>query len=161
MVRRQVPLSPRHASPVHRLAYILRAVSDRGWGVLVLGGLISLGRGWSYFGPTSPDRTPAQLVFLERLLPIGVYGFLWMLVGVACIAVVVAGQIPRAWEWSSRFLPYALGAVVFLNGIWFLSFMIAEVQGVPRAYVSGLSYLGLAVGAFLVGKMRSVEETRP
>lgn len=159
MVRRHVPLPPRHASWLHRLFYALAAVSERGWGILLVGGLVSIGRGWSYFGPTSPDRTPQQLVFLERLVPLTAYGVLWLVVGIVCVLVVVAGQFPRWWHQAAGAMPYVVGAVVFMNGIWALSFTIAQVfQGVPRSYVSALSYGAIAFLMYLVGKMTSVDE---
>jgi hypothetical protein len=158
MVRRHVPLPPRHASWLHRLLYALGAVSERGWGILLVGGLVSIGRGWSYFGPTSPDRTPSQLVFLERLVPLSMYGVVWMLVGVGCVLVVVAGQFPRFWNRAADWMPWTVGTVVFMNAIWALSFTIAQFQGVPRSYVSALSYGAIAFLMYLVGKMSSVDE---
>jgi hypothetical protein len=158
LVRRHVPLPPRHASWLRRLLYALAAVSERGWGILLVGGLASIGRGWSYFGPTSPDRTPSQLVFLERLVPLPVYGMLWLAVGFACIAVVVAGQFERYWHRAAAWMPYTVGAVVFMNAIWALSFTIAQFQGVERSYVSALSYGSIAFLMYLVGKMTSVDE---
>lgn len=162
MVRRNMPPPPRRASWPHRLVYAVRAVSDRGWGILVLGGLLSIGRGWSYFGPTSPDRTPSQLVFLERLVPLGVYGVAWLIVGALCTLVVVLGQVPSLQQRASALVPHFLGLAVFLNAIWALSFWIAQwFQGVPRSYVSALSYTGLAFGLYLIGKMTTVEEAHP
>lgn len=158
MVRRYRPRGSDDHRWWRRAGYAIDSVSPRGWGVLIVGGIVSFGRGWSYFGPTSPTSTPPQLVFVEQLVPLWVYGIGWSIVGVLCIATVLVGQLPRGERLSTRVLPTAVGTALFFNALWATSFVVSELQGVPRSFVSALSYIGLAVSMWLIGKMGELPE---
>lgn len=158
MVRRHVPRPPHDAPLGRRIAHRLHLVSMRGWGVLMVAGVASIVRGWAYFGPASPNRTPSQLTFVEQFAPLWAYGVLWLAVGVVSVIVVLVGQAQRGARAAGVVLPHALAAAVTLNALWSMSYLWAQVQGVPRAYLTGVSYASIALSLYLIGRLAETDE---
>lgn len=115
-----------------RLVNRIRAfcLSD-GMPLMVLGlGIVA--RGLSY-GPKGPVTHPA-----EAALPMGVWGVIWVTVGVACIGTSLWAESCAA--------AVALGVGVGLNLLWAGSFIAASVMGdMPRGWVTAVGYLSISM----------------
>lgn len=121
-------------------------VSD-GAGLAVLGGL-AVARGVSYTPWfVDPHRDPPH--FMESVLSPPSWAWVWVMLGLFCLAAV----------WWHRLVPAAVGAMVGLHCMWALSFIFATVLGdVPRAWVSSLGYVGIALlTLYAYGRGQSVE----
>ena len=116
--------------------------SPRGWGLVTMGA-IGAARAWSYLEP-GLSEPPGQLAYVGALIPISVYAMLWLLAGLACVHALVAPRV----------MPWAIGAFVGMHLLWALSFLASwALLGVSRAWVSAISYLGLAVLAAVLARM--------
>lgn len=121
-----------------------KAVTSDAAGLTILGSA-ALVRYFSYSpGQANPDRDPAH--WLEGLLPMTGWAWVWLVIGVMCIAAI----------WNRRLMPTAVGLIVGLNLAWAFSFMGIQLAGESsRAYVSAIGYFataGLAVWGFGRGR---------
>ncbi|WP_041814860.1 hypothetical protein [Rhodococcus erythropolis] len=107
-------------------------------------GISSIVRGSSYVGPRSPEFTPAQLAFLDQVIPLSWYAIGWMATGsIALVALV-----------CRRLQPIGFGFAIGFNFLWALSYSAAWIWlHVPRAYVSAASYFVIAALALCVAAM--------
>ncbi|MGR6579257.1 hypothetical protein ACT89R_01630 [Rhodococcus qingshengii] len=107
-------------------------------------GISSIVRGLSYVGPRSPDETPAQLAFVDQVIPLSWYAVGWITTGLIALIAV-------AWR---RMQPIGLAFAIGFNLLWALSYTAAQIWlHVPRAYVSAASYFTIAVLALCVAGM--------
>lgn len=105
-------------------------------------GVSSVVRGASYIGPHSPEAAPAQLAFVDQIVPLSWYALGWIATGVLALVAVV-------WR---PLQPLGLSCAVFFNLLWAISFTLSWLfLDVPRAYVSATSYFTIAVLALCVG----------
>ena len=110
----------------------LRTFRDDGTGLAILGALSVL-RGVSYFG-VNPDRSPAHS--LEALLPVTAWAWVWIVVGLVCLAAVA----------DNRLRSLAVGSAVGIHAAWAFSFIGATLFGVSaRGWVSALNYIGISL----------------
>lgn len=111
---------------------------------LAILGVTSVVRGSSYIGPRSPDSSPAQLAFVDHLIPLSWYAVGWIVTGaVALIAVF--------WR---RLQPIGFGFAIAFNLLWAASFLLSQVfLHIPRAYVSATSYIAIAGLAICVAAL--------
>lgn len=128
-----------------------RAVTSDAAGLTMLGGA-ALIRAFSYTpGQGNPNRSPAH--WLESLLPMTAWAWVWLIIGIACIVAI----------WQRRIMPTAVGMIVGLNAAWALSFIaIWAVGESSRGYVSALGYIvtaGLAIWGFGRGRNPEVVVT--
>lgn len=107
-------------------------------------GVSSVWRGSSYIGPRSPDSPPAQLAFVDQVIPLSWYAVGWIATGLIALVAVF-------WK---RLQPLGMSTAIFFNAIWGLSFMAAWIWlEIPRADVSAISYLTIAILAICVGAL--------
>lgn len=101
-------------------------------GIMILG-VLGEARGISYLPPAvDPARSPAH--GLEHLFSPPVWGAVWMLAGLACLASV-------AWR---RAQPAAVGVIVGLHFLWGCSFLSIGNRG----WVTSLAYYSVCALAF-------------
>lgn len=97
--------------------------------------LMSVARVFSYLTATSPDN-PTRLAFIGPFIPDGWHAGPWALVALLALASLI----------RSRVEPIAVGAFVGMNMLWGASMLASTfVLHVDRAWVSAISYLGIAV----------------
>lgn len=118
--------------------------------ILVMLGVGVFLRGLSYTDlfPPLGDRHPA-----ETFLPIDVWGIIWSIVGVLCLA--------GAWRPYSRLAKWALTLAVSLMTLWGFSYVgdsIADHDG--RRWVQALNFLALA-GIAMWAVWRGERQTTP
>lgn len=117
-------------------------ISPRGWGLLIMGA-VGLARAWSYLEP-GLDQAPTQLAFVDDLIPLSTYAFVWIVVGLGCLHSIV---------WKPA-LPYAVGLFVGMHALWALSFLASWVWlDSSRAWVSAISYVALAGMGAVIARM--------
>lgn len=111
----------------------------RGWALTDAPALVILGvglllRGVSYLPAVvgeSPSSHPA-----EGFFPMHVWGVIWIVVGLACLAATV-------WD---RAAPAAIGAGVGLHAIWAMSFVADSiVDRSPRGWLPAVGYASVAL----------------
>lgn len=114
-----------------------QVVSDwlrSGWcGAMILGVSVLI-RGFFYAPPVVPDghRIPA----LEQWMPVHVWAWVWLIVGVVTIIAAVA----------RRFLPQIIGASTALYTLWAVMYLCSWAFGdSSRGYVTALSYFTIAM----------------
>lgn len=117
-------------------------LSPRGWGLATMGAA-GLARAWSYLEP-GLDAPPNQLAYVGELIPITIYAFMWLLVGLGCWHAIVAARV----------MPYAVAAFVGMHLLWALSFFASwAFLDSGRAWVSAISYTALAILGAVIARM--------
>jgi len=107
-------------------------------------GVSSIWRGSSYVGPRSPESAPAQLAFVDQVIPLSWYAIGWIATGIVALVGVF-------WK---RAQPLGISTAIFFNLLWGSSFMLSwKFLHVPRADVSAISYLTIAVLAMCVAAL--------
>lgn len=119
-------------------------VSRRGAFLATFGVVYAL-LGYSYLNvpEASKPLLHAYFRFALSLAPLEVYGWGW----IACGLIAVAGGV---WH---RFDAYGFGAAAFMPVIWSIAYFAAQIDGVPRSWVSGVVFLLLATAITLVASM--------
>lgn len=111
---------------------------------LAILGVTSVVRGSSYVGPRSPDSSPAQLAFVDHLIPLSWYAVGWIVTGAVALVAVL-------WR---RLQPIGFGFAIAFNLLWAGSFMLSQIfLHIPRAYVSAMSYVAIAGLAICVAAL--------
>lgn len=111
---------------------------------LAILGATSVVRGSSYIGPRSPDSSPAQLAFVDHLIPLSWYAVGWIVTGAVALVAVF-------WR---RLQPIGFGFAIAFNLLWAGSFMLSQIfLHIPRAYVSAMSYVAIAGLAICVAAL--------
>lgn len=120
---------------------------------LILLGALAIARGQSYF---QVDTAPDGLWAADNLLPLTVWGWVWIVGGVLAVVAV----------WCPRVLSAAAAVMIAVNVVWITSFLAAcwIEGGNERAYVSAISYghglLSWLVVPWMVNHVRAFEEAR-
>lgn len=119
---------------------------------LLLLGALAIARGQSYFWV---DTAPTGLWAAGDLLPIAMWGWVWIVGGALAVVAV----------WWPRVLVAAAAIMIAVNVVWIASFLAAWLVGdSPRAYVSAISYghglLSWLVVPWMVNHVRAYEEAR-
>lgn len=119
-------------------------VSRRG-AFLTVFGIVYCLLGYSYLNvPNGSKQLLATYFrFALSLAPLEVYGWAW----VACGLAAVFGGL---WH---RFDAVGFGAAAFMPVVWSIAYFAAQVDGVPRTWVSGVVFLLLAVAISIVASM--------
>ncbi|MCZ9635168.1 hypothetical protein [Rhodococcus sp. BH5] len=113
-------------------------------------GVSSIVRGSSYIGPRTPDYTPAQLAFVDHLVPLSWYAIGWIITGILTLSAI-------GWR---ALQPAGFAFTIGFNLLWALSYGAAWVfLDVPRGYVEATRYLTVAILALCIAAM--IERTRP
>lgn len=112
---------------------LLKRVGRRGAFLLWLA-MLDLVYGWSMLNPTPRSLTNPTTEFLVQVLPLWVWGSLWMLVGGVC--VVYAFRFSDALGFAAAMMLKTLWGMLFLIG-WI-------VVDVERGYLSAVIWLSFA-----------------
>lgn len=119
-----------------------RGISPRGWGVVLMAA-VCITRAWSYLEPglTAP---PNQLAFISEFIPVTTYVFMWLGAGVILFSAL----------FIRRALPWGMGLFAGMHLMWALSFTASWlILESPRAWVSAISYVGLAGMSLVIARM--------
>jgi hypothetical protein len=115
-------------------------------------GVSSVWRGSSYVGPRSPDSAPAQLAFVDQVVPLSWYAVGWITTGAIALVAVF-------WK---RLQPLGISTAIFFNLLWGGSFMLSwKFLDVPRADVSAISYFTIAILAMCVAALYEQSHALP
>lgn len=110
----------------------LTLVGYRGSALLFFG-LLDVVYAYSLFFPPADAALTPALIFLASIAPLGVYAMLWLIAAGFCIVNAL-----RVNDWSG------FAAAITIKVLWGLLYVMAAVEGVPRAYVSVTIWLVLA-----------------
>lgn len=116
-----------------------RRVGRRG-AVLLWLALLDLVYGSSLAHPPSETARSASIRFFADLMPLPVWGGLWLAVGVLCLA----GAFLRHDRWAFAF---ATGLKVLWGGVCLFGWMLA---GLPRGWVSAVIFLPMAALVLII-----------
>lgn len=106
-------------------------------------------RGWSYLPYTLGDSSPAQLAYLDGVIPLWVYAFAWMLVLPLAVSTF----------WVRRMWVVTLAVVAALSSLWCASFLASWlILDTPRAWVSATSFGLVAVFAGVLIRVGTLGE---
>ncbi len=88
---------------------------------------------YSLFNPAPEVRRTATVLFVEGLLPLWVWGAMWLAAGICCLT--------NAFRANDK---VGFAAAIAIKTLWGLLFVVAMVAGLERAYVSAALWLVLA-----------------
>lgn len=92
--------------------------------------LLDLVYGWSLVLPEKATKASPLFVYLARVVPLGVWGLAWVLVGVVLLVSAFVAD-DRA----------AFGLAAFWKVLWGL---LTLASGIPRAYAGAVIWVALA-----------------
>ncbi len=112
---------------------LVRRVGRRGAALLFFA-VLDVIYGWALLVPTSSALTSPGYRWLASVLPLQVWGGIWLLAGVLCLVGAVVHEDTAAWV-------AAMSIKVMWGLLWFLGWAIA---GVERGWVSAAVWLPMA-----------------
>jgi hypothetical protein len=97
-------------------------------------GFFTMINGWAYLPWTKgPAELPPALVFATQLVPIWVFGVVWIVAGVVAI-VTACTSLRKGWfAWS-------IALQSFMHSTWFMFYTVAYWTGDHRGYVGAVLY---------------------
>lgn len=152
---------PEAATPMSPDRFIRRLNGPRGAALLFVGGLCAL-HALAYSPFTEPPaRLPFGLEVASAIVPMQVYGALWVVAAVACWAAMVTDRTGHGRIHLTRL---GWGLFVGLSTTWGTGYLIGwvlylsqvpDIPGSPRSYLNGGVYLCVAGAAAAVARMRN------
>lgn len=113
----------------------LWAILGRRGSFLLFLALLDLVYGFSLLLPTADARINPSFLFLANILPLELWGLLWLAVGLVCLVFAFRKQDS-----------FGFAAAMFLKILWAMTFLLGWIfVGLPRAYLSATIW-----GAFVI-----------
>lgn len=112
-----------------------RVVGRRG-AVLAYLALVDLLYALSLCAPAPEPERPSGVRFLAEVLPLGVWGVIWLLVGAVCLVGAFAHRIDR--------IAFAAATMIktLWGGVYLLGWIVGEID---RGWVNAVVWLSLAM----------------